>query len=264
MEFTQVLQTAQQVVVNFGLKVIGALLMFWLGRQLIAIALKLADKGLEAREFDPTLQRYLGSTLNVVLNIVLVIGILGFMGFETTSFAALLAAAGVAIGAAWSGLLSNFAAGAFLMVLRPFKVGDYIEGGGVQGSVREIGLFSTTILTDDNVPTFVNNSKLMTDTLRNYSDAPYRRVNRTAQVGPRVDPVEVIARLKKRLAEIPNVRTDPPPVVDILEVNDSGYQLAVRPYCDTRHYSSVFFATNRIIQEECPASDPDAEDSADV
>ena len=96
-------------------------------RWLIGLAVRLIQKALTLRQVDPTLQRYLASIIGVVLNIVLVIGILGFFGFETTSFAALLAAAGIAIGAAWSGLLANFASGAFLMVLRPFKVGDYVD-----------------------------------------------------------------------------------------------------------------------------------------
>ena len=178
------------------------------------------------------------------------IGILGFFGFETTSFAALLAAAGVAIGAAWSGLLSNFAAGAFLMVLRPFKVGDYIAGGGVEGTVREIGPFATTILAPDNVVTLVGNGKLMAETLKNYSAAPYRRVDRVAQIDHAVDPADAIARLRTRLMTIPNVLADPAPVVEILDFNPMGAQLAVRPYCHTDHYWQVWFDTNRTIREE--------------
>ena len=127
MQFADTLDTAQQIIVNFGLKLLGAFALWWAGRWLIGLGARLIQKALTARQVDATLQRYLASIIGVVLNIVLVIGILGFFGFETTSFAALLAAAGVAIGAAWSGLLANFAAGAFLMVLRPFKVGDYIS-----------------------------------------------------------------------------------------------------------------------------------------
>jgi small conductance mechanosensitive channel len=250
MQFADTLDTAQQIIVNFGLKLLGAFALWWAGRWLIGLGARLIQKALTARQVDATLQRYLASIIGVVLNIVLVIGILGFFGFETTSFAALLAAAGVAIGAAWSGLLANFAAGAFLMVLRPFKVGDYISGGGVEGTVREIGLFATTILAPDNVVTLVGNGKLLGDTLKNFSASPYRRVDRVAQIDHTVDPADAIARLKSRLATIPNVKADPAPDVEILDFNAMGAQLAVRPYCHTDHYWQVYFDTNQAIREE--------------
>jgi small conductance mechanosensitive channel len=250
MDINGTLTTIQQIVVELGLKLIGAFVMWWAGRWLIGMAIRLIQRTLTARQIEPTLQRYLASIIGVVLNIVLVIGILGFFGFETTSFAALLAAAGIAIGAAWSGLLANFAAGAFLMVLRPFKVGDYIGGGGVEGTVREIGLFTTTILSPDNVLTMVGNGKLLGDNLKNFTAEPYRRVDRLAQIDHSVDPSDAIARLKVRLAAIPNVMAQPAPDVEILDFNALGAQLAVRPYCHTDHYWQVWFDTNRAIHEE--------------
>ena len=138
----------------------------------------------------PTLIRYLISFLTIALNIVLVVAILGYFGLETTSFAALLAGAGLAIGAAWAGLLSNFAAGAFLLMFRPFKVGDYILAGGVEGTVHEIGLFTTTIHTPDNVVTIVGNTKIFGDNIKNYSANPYRRVELVAQLAHSVDPAD--------------------------------------------------------------------------
>ncbi len=131
----------------FGLKVLGAIVAWIVGRYLIGLAVRLIGVALTRQEVDPTLQRYIGNIVNVALNIVLVVAILGYFGVETTSFAALIAGMGVAIGAAWAGLLSNFAAGAFLIVLRPFKVGDYVKAAGTEGTVKEIGLFATTILT---------------------------------------------------------------------------------------------------------------------
>jgi small conductance mechanosensitive channel len=217
-----------------------------------------------AKQLDSTLQRYLASILEVVLNIVLVIGILGFFGFETTSFAALIAAAGVAIGAAWAGLLSNFAAGAFLMVLRPFKVGDSIESGSVSGTVQEIGLFSTTLLTADNVPTYVNNSRIMGDTLRNFSDAPHRRVDRTMRVDHETHPTVVMTTLRRRLQQIPNVLCNPAPQIEILDLDSKGVDLAVRPYCKPEHYAQVFFATNALIREVMLSEGDDAAPSADA
>ena len=107
--------------------------------------------------------------LPVTLNIALVLGILGYFGIQTTSFAAMLAGAGVAIGAAWSGMLGNFAAGAFMRVLRPFKMGDFVQIGGITGTVHELGLFGTTLITPDNVMTLVGNGKVFGDTVSNYS-----------------------------------------------------------------------------------------------
>ena len=165
-------------------------------------------KALERQQVEPTIVRYVGNALGVALNILLVIGILGYFGVETTSFAALIAALGIAIGAAWGGLLSNFAAGAFILVLRPFKVGDYVLAGEVEGTVRAIGLFTTTIDAPDNVQTYVGNAKVMNGTIKNFSVNPYRRVDLTAQLDHSVDPADAVRRLKEVLPKIANVAAD--------------------------------------------------------
>ena len=137
-----------QYVTDFGVKIIAAIAFWIVGRWLIGMSLRLIDKSLGAgpQKVDPTVLRYIHNIVNVTLNILLVIGILGYFGIQTTTFAALLAAAGVAIGMAWSGLLANFAAGAFLIVLRPFKVGDFVSVAGLTGTIKEIGLFATNIV----------------------------------------------------------------------------------------------------------------------
>ena len=134
---------------DIGLKILAAITFWVVGRWLIGFALKILSKGLEQQKLDATILRYIRSVVSVTLNILLVIGILGYFGIQTTSFAALIATAGVAIGAAWAGLLSNFAAGVSIIVLHPFKVGDLVTVGGITGTVKEIGLFSTTINTPD-------------------------------------------------------------------------------------------------------------------
>jgi small conductance mechanosensitive channel len=179
----------------------------------------------------------------------LVIAILGVFGVETTTFAALLAAAGVAIGLAWSGLLANFAAGAFLVILRPFKVGDFISAGGIMGTVKEIGLFVTTIDTLDNVKTFVGNNKLFSDNIQNFTANPYRRVDLQAQLHHTVNVAQAINLLRRRIEQIPNVLATPNPDVEVLEFTAMGPVLAVRPYCHNDHYWQVYFETNRIIRE---------------
>jgi small conductance mechanosensitive channel len=249
LNWEQISDTVTTQLTAFGLKAAGAIAVWIVGRYLISLAVRLVSAALTKQEVDPTILRYVGNIVTVTLNIILVIAILGYFGVETTSFAALIAAAGIAIGAAWAGLLANFAAGAFLIILRPFKVGDYVKAGGVEGTVKEIGLFASTILTPDNVSTFVGNNKIFGDTIFNYSASAYRRVDRLAQLAHSVNPQDAIARLKTALAAIANVEKTPAPDVEIVDFNERGPVLAVRPYTHTDHYWQVYFDTNRVITE---------------
>lgn len=231
---------------------IAAAIAFWvIGRWLIGRVVSVMQAAMSRNHVDPTLTKYLGSIVAIALNIALVLGILGYFGIQTTSFAAMLAGAGVAIGAAWSGLLGNFAAGAFMLVLRPFKVGDFVTIAGVTGTVRELGLFGTTLLTPDNVLTLVGNGKVFGDTIQNFSATSARRVERTAQLAGSVDPLEAVEKLRAAVAKIPNVSTEFPPEVSLLDLNLNGPVIAVRPYCHTDHYWQVYFDTNEAIVRTC-------------
>jgi small conductance mechanosensitive channel len=181
-DWNNILKVVETTLTTVGLQVLGAIALYIVGRWLISFAVGLVQKALQRQHLEPTLLRFLGNTISVVLNITLIIAILGYFGVQTTSFAALLAGAGLAIGAAWSGLLANFAAGIFLVVLRPFKVGDFISAGGTVGTVEEVGLFVTKIHTPDNVCTYVGNNKLFSDNIQNFSTNPYRRVDLSAQI----------------------------------------------------------------------------------
>jgi small conductance mechanosensitive channel len=229
--------------------IVGALIAFLLGRWVIGKMVGWTQRMLEKREFDPTLARYVVSLVSIVLNVFLIIGILSIFGVETTSFAALIAAMGLAIGAAWSGMLANFAAGVFLILFKPFKVGDFVSAGGTTGTVKEIGMFATTIATLDNVFTVVGNGKIAGETIQNFSTYAFRAVDLRAQIAHGVDPADAIARLKTALAAIPNQAADQPPTIEILEFNDRGALLVVRPFCHNQHYWQVFFDTNRVIAE---------------
>ncbi|BAY18300.1 hypothetical protein NIES21_41460 [Anabaenopsis circularis NIES-21] len=249
MNFNQIGQVAVALLTGFGLKILGAIALWIVAQQLIDFALKLIRRGFRSQHVDPTLVNYLLNIIAVTLRIVLVVAILGFFGIETTSFAALLAAAGIAIGAAWGGLLANFAAGAFLIVFSPFKVGDFITAAGVTGTVTEIGLFTTNITTPDNVLTIVANNKIFSDNIQNFSANPYRRVDLLAQLHHDVNHNDAIARLKAKISEIPNVINNPAPDVEIITFNLAGPVLAVRPYCNNEHYWQVYFDTNKAIRE---------------
>lgn len=249
MDWSRTMQTIVDVGLQVGFKVIAAIVFYLVGRWLIGLAIRLVSSALEKQKVDPTLLRYIGTVISVTLNVILVVAILGYFGVETTSFAAILAAAGVAVGMAWSGLLANFAAGAFMIVLRPFKVGDFVTAAGVTGTVKEIGLFVTALVTPDNVVTLLGNNKIFSDTIQNFSANPFRRVDLKAQLAHSVDHNEAIKLLKERVAKIANVKADPPPDVEVLEFNFNGPVLAVRPYCHTDHYWQVYFDTNKAIRE---------------
>jgi len=234
---------------NLGLKILGAFALWIIGRWLINLAVGMIGRGMTRQKIDPTLIRWIQNATAALLNIALVVAILGYFGVQTTTFAALIAAGGVAIGLAWSGLLSNFAAGVFLVILQPFKVGDFVVAGGVMGTVHEIGLFVTSVDTLDNVRTIVGNGKIFADTIQNFSTNPYRRVELTAQLAHGVDHRDAIQRLKAGLLKIPNVLASPAPDVEILTFNLAGPVLAVRPYCNNQYYWQVYFDTNRLIRE---------------
>lgn len=242
-------QTLKEQVTNFGLKFLGAIALWIVGQWLINKGVRLLSRVLKRQSIEPTLIAYLANFLGISLKIILIVAILGYFGIETTSFAALLAAAGVAIGAAWGGLLANFAAGVFLVIFRPFSVGDFISAAGVTGTVEEIGLFVSTINTLDNVRTIVGNNKIFSDNIQNFSANPYRRVDLVAQLNHDVNHAEAINLLQERLSQIPNVINDPRPDVEILEFNLAGPVLAVRPYCNNEYYWQVYFDTNKVIRE---------------
>ena len=233
---------------DFGLKILGALAAWVVGRWLIGMATRLIGAALgRGGKVDRTLTNYLVSIIGVMLNIVLALAILDIFGVKTTSFAALLAGAGLAIGTAWGGLLTHFAAGVFLQVLRPYKVGDFVTAGGVTGTVKELGLFGTTIITPDNVTTIVGNNKVFSESIQNFSALPVRRVDTQAKVANGVDVNDAMARLRTALAGIANVAKDPVPEVEILQFTPEGPLLAVRTYTHTDHYWQVYFDTHKTV-----------------
>ncbi len=242
-------QNGIAILTAVGLKILGAIVLWFIGRWLIRIAMSLTGRALDRQGLDRTIVAYIRSGIGLVLNIVLIVAILGYFGVQTASFAALLVGVGLAVGAAWSGLLSNFAAGLFLLVLRPFKVSDFVEAGGVTGTVEAIGLFATTLNTPENVVAIVGNAKIFGDTIRNFTRNDYRRVDLTAQLPHDADPKQAMLLLRDAIARIPNVLPKPAPVVEILSFTLAGPVLAVRPFCANEHYWQVYFDTNSLLRD---------------
>ena len=207
----------------------------------------LIQSGLNRNHVDQTWARYPRSIIAVALNIALVLGTLAYFGVQTTSVAAILAGAGVAIGAAWSGLPSNFTASTFMLMLRPIKVGDFVRVGGVVGTVHELGLFGTTLITPDNVMTIVGNGKVFRDMIQNFSALPVRRVERTIQLAGDVNAFDAIAWPKAAVVKILNVATTPAVEVNLPGMNLNRPVISVRPYTHTSHFSQVYFDTNETI-----------------
>jgi small conductance mechanosensitive channel len=234
--------------IDFGIKVIGAIAAWIIGRWLISLAARFMEKMMErAGRIDVTVAKYLANIISGFLTLVLILALLGIFGIQTTSFVALLAGLGLAIGTAWGGLLAHFAAGVFLQILRPFKVGDFVTAGAVTGTVREIGLFASKIVTPDNVETIVGNNTIFSGTIQNFSTLPFRRVECSAKIANGVEPSDAIERLRPAIAAIPNVMTTPAPDIQIISFTPEGPLLAVRPYTHTDHYWQVWFDTNRTI-----------------
>lgn len=252
--FDSITHTLGDKALAFGLMVLGAIAVWVVGRWAIGLIGRLARRAMGRRSFDATLERYLSTSLRVILNVLLLVAVLSVFGVDTTSFAALFAAAGVAIGLAWSGLLANFAAGIFMIFLRPIRVGDFVTAAGVTGTVREIGLFVTVIDAPDNVKTIVGNNKIFGETMQNYTANPFRRVELAAQLDHSVDVQRAMTLLRARLAQIPNVMPEPAPVVEVLTFTLAGPVLCVRPFCHNDHYWDVYFATNAAIVEVCGAA----------
>jgi small conductance mechanosensitive channel len=260
-QLAELYASTQAILLPAALKVLAAIAIWIVGGFVIRAVLAAIERAMRLQQVDATLVRYMRSFLGVLLRLGLVLGILGFLGFETTSFAALLAAAGIAIGTAWSGLLSNFAAGVFLVVLRPFKVGDSIQIAGVTGNVREIGLFGTSLDTPDGVRVLIGNQRVFNDNIINYSANPLRRVDLRVQLAHGAEVMTIMETLRGAIVDIEHVAKSPAAVVEIIDISPIGPVLGVRPYVANEHYAQVFFEGQRLIarlvdSKDLPCTDP--------
>lgn len=246
-------QQIQSLLAIYGLRVVGALAILVIGT-LVAKGIRKAVRGIMNRSHvDNTLVSFTSSIVYVGVLAFVVIAALGKLGIQTASFVAVLATAGLAVGLALQGSLSNFAAGFLMVVFKPFKVGDYVEGAGVAGSVEEVGIFTTELKSPDNKKIIVPNAKIMGDNIVNYSAKEMRRIDLVARVSYQDD----LDKVKKVLQEILNndtrVLQDPAPTIAILELADSGVKFAVRPWVKTSDYWDVFFATQESIKKQFDA-----------
>jgi small conductance mechanosensitive channel len=248
------LQTVVTLVSTWGLQVIGALAVLIVGR-IVAGALRRATRrALERGQVDAVLVPFFASGVYYLTLVAVVIAVLSLFGIETTSLIAVLGAAGLAVGLAWQGTLSNFAAGVMLLIFRPFRVGDYVEVAGTAGSVREVGIFSTVLHTPDNVKITIPNSSVYGDTIKHYSANDTRRNDLVIGISYADDIARAIETIRKVLAGDSRVLDDPESTVAVAELGDSSVNLVVRPWCAGGDYWPLRFDLTRKLKEELEAA----------
>lgn len=230
-----------------GWTIIKAILVFIVGRFVIQLINKLVRRILTKRDFDPSVKTFVGSLVNVILMVLLIISVVGALGVQTTSFAALLASAGVAVGMALSGNLSNFAGGLIILLFKPYKVGDYIESQGVGGTVREIQIFHTILLTPDNKNIYIPNGSLSSGVVTNFGKEPTRRVDWTFGVEYGSDYERVKSVIESVLVQDARILNEPAPFIALSALADSSVNVVVRAWVKSPDYWDVYFDTNKAI-----------------
>ena len=228
-------------------KVIGAILIWIIGSLLIKWAHKVCKKILDAKEFDPSVETFFLSFIRIGLRIVLFIIIVGVLGIQTTSIAAMLAGFGVAIGSAFNGSLGNFAGGIMIIIYQPIKVGEFIEFNGVSGVVKEIGILNTCILTGDMKTVFLPNGMLSTGIIINWSRNRKIRVDIPFNIEANIDIDLAKSIILEALKEHKLILKNPKPEVHIQQIQSGSIQLIVRPYCSQPDYWTVFNDTHSLV-----------------
>ncbi len=236
--------------IEAGKSIIIAAIIYFVGKALISLINRMLGSMMERRKVDPTIQTFLTSLVNIVLLTLLVISVVGALGVNTTSFAALLASAGVAVGMALSGNLQNLAGGIVILLFRPFKVGDYIEAQGVGGTVSEIQIFHTILTTPDNKKLFLPNGALSSGNITNFSREPLRRVDFSVSIEYGEDTDKVRQVLLELLTADERILRTPAPFVALGALAASGVNMTVRVWVNSADYWDVFFQTNEAIYKE--------------
>ena len=232
---------------QLGLTILKALIVFLVGRLVINLLNKLVRRILSKRDIDPSVKTFVASLVNVSLTILLIISVVGALGVQTASFAALLASAGVAIGMALSGNLSNFAGGLIILLFKPYKVGDYIEALNEGGTVREIQMFHTVLQTPDNKIIYIPNGSLSSGVVVNYSREETRRVDWVFGVEYDTDFERVKQVVESVLARDARILADPAPSIALKELADSSVNVVVRVWVKSADYWGVYFDINKEI-----------------
>ena len=244
---------AEYNLLDYAIALGKAIIIFVIGLWVIGILTRSFKRILRKRGVDESLSPFLRSLFKNTLLVLLILSVLGVLGIPMTSFVAIVGAAGLAVGLALQGTLQNFAGGVIILILRPFKVGDYVEGGGLSGVVNEIQIFNTILLTPDNVRVIIPNGKLSNENIKNYSAEDTRRVDMVFGIGYEDDIKKAKDILKAILSSNDKVLDDPAPMVVVSELGDSSVNFAVRPWVKNADYWSTYFEIHEAVKKEFDA-----------
>lgn len=254
MDFDSILETVLEFVSVYGIKVIGAIILWIVGAWVIKKIIKATRKVMTKSNYDESLQKFLLNLLSWGLKILLIITLLGTLGVPTTSFAAILAAAGLAIGLALQGSLANFAGGVLLMIFKPIKIGDLIEAQGEMGVVKQIEIFTTKLTGLSNKEIIIPNGALSNGNIINYTTEGTRRVDLVFGVGYDSNIKQTKEVLMSVITSHPLVLKEPAPLVAVTELADSSINFVARPWCKAEDYWAVYFGITEQTKEALDAA----------
>jgi small conductance mechanosensitive channel len=254
MDFSQILAKVWELMTLYGLRVLAALVILIVGRWVALGVRRLVKNVMRRSKMEETITKFVGNLTYTVLLVFIVLAALSQLGIQTTSFIAVLGAAGLAIGLALQGSLANFAAGFLMIIFRPFRVGDYIEGGGTAGTVEEIEIFTTTLKTPDNKTVIVPNAKMTGDNIVNWTAKGTRRVDLVFGIGYGDDIDKAKQIMSEVVAADQRVLKDPAPQVAMVELADSSVNFVVRPWVNAADYWAVHFDITEKIKKAFDAN----------
>ena len=243
-----VLKTISEYLSKYGLKVLGAIVILLVGRWLAGAIARMVERALLRARVEATIAKFIKHLTHIAALVFVVIAALAAVGIETTQFAVVLGAAGLAIGLALQGSLANFASGFLMIIFRPFKVGDFIEAAGTKGTVKEIRIFNTIINTPDNIRVIIPNAKLTDGNIMNYTVNGTRRVDMVIGVSYEDDLKKTKQVIEQVLAADDRVLDEPPPTVAVKELADSSVNFVVRPWVNAVDYWDVYFDTTAKVK----------------
>ena len=251
-DYSQLIDKLLEGALVVGIKIVAALVIYYIGRWIVRRVMKLMDKVYEKKSVEKSLRTFLSGVVKVLLYVVVVLIVVQVLGINTTSLVAMLASAGLAIGMALSGTLQNFAGGVMILLLRPYRIGDYIDAQGEEGTVRKIGLFSTEIITVDNRIIYIPNSTISTSVIDNYSTQEMRRVDWTISVEYGTDPEKLRQVVTEMLKSDSRVVADPAPSVYLVTLADSSVNFSARAWCKNGDFWGLKFDIQERIYVELP------------
>jgi small conductance mechanosensitive channel len=249
LEFLQNNGLDSSTLVGFGKNIVIALLIFYVGKFVISLVVRGLRKVMRAREVDKTLETFVCNLVRMALLVVVIIAAIGALGIQTTSFIAIFGAAGLAVGLALQGSLSNFAAGVLIVLFRPYRVGDFVEAAGIAGSVEQVQILTTILKTPDNKQIIVPNSQIMDSIITNYSANDTRRVDLTVGVSYDDDLDKVSATIRELVEADERILEEPACQIEVLELADSSVNFVVRPWVKTADYWGVYFDLTKKIKQ---------------